>query len=355
MAHSMTAETQHPAWKRFALWAVSSAAALFLLFLGGVYLIDPYDTGRSPFSSEPDLRGQKEVNATASVGRNPTYEAAVIGNSTIALIMPSRLTALTGIPFAQLSVPGARIPEQLAIIDWFMKHHVGTAKALVIAIHRDTWCAHDPLQTGTSPFPFWRFRDSTFEYLAGLISMSSAEQAVRRLGLGRGSKAAPAVDGYWDYEPIYARLLADHSRRRELLSQRVNEQQGFADPSFPAARALKQKLADLPADLSVVLVFPPVFTARQPRPGTPRHSSEQACRQRFIDFASERPNTAIVDWWNDRLELKSPEAFIDQIHYRHPIARIMEDEIAAALHRIRGPSRVTSSRKAGDTSAPSIR
>jgi hypothetical protein len=351
----MTAEIQHQAWKSFALWAASSAAALFLVMLGAVYLIDPYDTGRSPFSTEPDLRGQKEVNATASVGRNPTYEAAVIGNSTIALTMPSRLTALTGIPFAQLSVPGAQIPEQLTIIDWFMKHHVGTAKALVIAINRDTWCAHDPTQTGTSPFPFWRFSDSTFEYLAGLISLSSVEQAGRRLGLVRGSKTEPAVDGYWDYEPIYARLLADHSRRRELLSQRVNEQQGFADPSFPAVRALKQKLAALPADLSVVLVFPPVFTAKQPRPGTRRHSSEQACRQHFIDFAAERPNTAIVDWWNDRPEMKSPDVFIDQIHYRHPIARIMEDDIAAALHSIRGPAPMTSSRRVGDTGAPAIR
>lgn len=351
----MTAKTQDQAWKRFAIWAAASTVALFLAFLGGVYLIDPYDTGRSPFSRESDLRGQKEVNATASVGRNPKFEAAVIGNSTIALIMPSRLTALTGIPFSQLSVPGVQIPEQLAVIDWFMKHHVGTAKALVIAINRDTWCAHDPSQTGNSPFPFWRFSASTFEYLAGLISVSSMEQAGRRLGLVRSSKAEPANDGYWDYEPIYAKLLADPPRRRELLFQRVNERQGFADPSFPGVQALDRKLAALPADLSVVLVFPPVFTAKQPRPGTPRHNSEQACRQRFIDFASARPNTAVVDWWQDRPELKKTDAFIDQIHYRHPIARAMEDDIAAALHGIRGPAPTTQPHKVGNTNAPAIR
>jgi hypothetical protein len=351
----MTAEIQHQTWKRFSLWMVSSTAALFLMLLGGVYLIDPYDTGRSPFSREPDLRGQKEVNATASVGRNPKYEAAVIGNSTIALIMPSRLTALSGIPFAQLSVPGAQIPEQLTIIDWFMKHHAEAAKALVIAINRDTWCAHDPAQTGNSPFPFWRFSDSAFEYLAGLISVTSMEQAGRRLGLRRGSKTAPAIDGYWDYEPLYAKLLADPPRRRELLFQRVNEQQGFADPSFAGVQVLGRKLAALPADLSVVLVFPPVFTAKQPRPGTPRHRSEQACRQRFIDFASGRPHTAVVDWWNDRPELKEADAFIDQIHYRHPIARAIEDDIAAALHHIRGFSSMTSSREVGPKTAPDVR
>jgi hypothetical protein len=351
----MTAEVQYQAWKRFAIWAISSTVALVLAFLGGVYLIDPYDTGRSPFSREPDLRGQKEVNATASVGRNPKYEAAVIGNSTIALIMPSRLTTLTGVPFAQLSVPGAQIPEQLTIIDWFMKHHASTAKALVVAINRDTWCAHDPSQTGNSPFPFWRFSDSSLEYLAGLISVSSMEQAGRRLRLVRSSRAEPADDGYWDYEPIYAKLLADPPRRRELLFQRVNERQGFTDPTFPGVQALSRRLATLPADLSVVLVFPPVFTAKQPRRGTPRHSSEQACRQRFIDLASTRPNTAVVDWWQDRPELKKTDAFIDQIHYRHPIARAMEDDIAAALHGIQGLDRPTPSQKVGDMSAPALR
>jgi hypothetical protein len=82
----MTAEAQHHAWSRFVLWAVCSTIGLFLVLLGGLYLIDPYDTGRSPLSGESNLRGQKEVNATASVGRNQKFEAAVVGNSTIALI-----------------------------------------------------------------------------------------------------------------------------------------------------------------------------------------------------------------------------------------------------------------------------
>ena len=331
----MTADNQNLTWKQFALWAVSSSVALFLVFMAGMYLIDPYDTGRSPFSRKPNLRGQKEVNATASVGRDPKYDAAVIGNSTIALIMPSRLTALTGIPFVQLAVPGTQIPEQLTIIDWFMKHHGGTAKALVMGISRDTWCASDPTQLGNSSFPLWRFSASKAEYLAGLISISSMEQAGRRLGIVPSSKPDSAPDGYWDYDPLYAKLLADAPRRRELLFKRRNDQEILGEPSFPGIRVLEEKLAALPADLSVALVVPPVFTAKQPRPGTPRYRSEQACRQRLIDLASRRPNTALVDWWDDRPELKKIEAFIDQIHYRHAVARTMEQDIAAALLDIR--------------------
>jgi hypothetical protein len=331
----MTEDAQHHAWSRFALWAVWSTVGLFLLLLGSLYLIDPYDTGRSPFSREPNLRGQKEVNATATVGRNPKYEAAIIGNSTIALIMPSRLTALTGIPFSQLAVPGAQIPEQLTVIDWFMEHHDRTAKALVIGINRDAWCVDDPNRVGMSPFPFWRFSDSPLEYLAGLLSVSSMEQATRRLGIVQSSKATSALDGYWDYEPIYAKLLADPQRRRKILFQKENDQLGSPDSSFPAVQVLEQKLGTLPPNLSVVLVFPPVFAAKQPQPGTPRYRWEQACRARFTDLASRQPNIAVVNWWLDRQELSNPDLFIDQIHYRHPIARAIEDDIAAALRTMR--------------------
>lgn len=331
----MIAEAQHHAWSRFVSWAVCSIVGVFLALLGGLYLIDPYDTGRSPFSGEPNLYGQKDVNATASVGRSPQFKAAVIGNSTIALIKPSRLTELTGLPFAQLSVPGSLIPEQLTVIDWFMKYHDGTAEALVIGINRDTWCARDPQRVGENPFPFWRFSDSPVEYVSGLLSVSSLEQAGRRLGLIRSAKAQSAMDGYWDYEPFYAELLANPRRWREGLFQQGNDQRGYPDGSFPAVQVLERKLAALPADLSVVLVFPPVFSAKQPKPGTPRYTSEQACRQAFTDFVTRRPNTAVVDWWLDRPELTRTDFFIDQIHYRHPIARKIEDDIAAALRHLR--------------------
>jgi hypothetical protein len=331
MAEAMIAESHNDPWTRFMLWTVGSTIGLFLALVGALYLIDPYDTGRSPFSHDPSLRGQKEVNATASVGRNPNFTAAVIGNSTIAHIMPARLTELTGIPFAQLSVPGAQIPEQLAVIDWFMKHHIDSATALVLSINRDTWCTHNPEQTGLNPFPFWRFSRSTTEYLAGLLSVSSVEQAGRRLGLIRSAKTQSAADGFWDYEPLYAPLMADPARRREILFKRTDDQSGFGDTSLVTAQVLEKTLQSLPAEMSVVLVFPPMFTARQPQPGSPRDQAEQRCRQRFLDIVARRPNSAAVDWWQDRPEWTDPDLFIDQQHYRHPIARAMEEEIAAAL------------------------
>ncbi|WP_262269149.1 hypothetical protein [Microvirga yunnanensis] len=223
----------------------------------------------------------------------------------------------------------------MTVLDWFMRHHADSAEALVISLNRDTWCTQDPKRIGQSPFPFWRFSTSHLEYLGGLVSVSSLEQAGRRLGIIRNTKAQSAADGYWDYEPFYAGKMAD-PRRLEDLYTRGSDQSGNLNATYPAADLLGQKLQALPADLSVVLVFPPVFTAKQPQPSTPRYAAEQACRKRFSDLALQRPNTAIVDWWLDRPGMTGPELFIDQIHYRHPVARVLEEEIATALQTLRG-------------------
>lgn len=321
-------------WSRFSLWAGGFAAGLFAFLLVALFLIDPYDTGRSPLAGEPRLQGQKAIDSVASVGRNPRFTGAVIGNSTIALIKPSRLADLTGIPFAQLSVPGVQVREQLTIIDWFIRHRPETAKALVISINQDTWCTRNPSLPSENPFPYWRFSREPLDYLVGLASLTSLEQAVGLLMPGRSTKAA-SLDGYWDYEPMYAPLLANPARQRDLLYRRPDDQRAPPGTTFPGADALEAKLKSLPENLTVTLVLPPVFVAKHPKPGTPRHAAEQACRQRYLDLASRRPKTAVVDWWGERPETSRPELFIDQIHYRHALARMIEKEIAESINRLR--------------------
>jgi hypothetical protein len=318
------------AWRRYALWAVCSSLGLFALIIAGLYVIDPYDTGRTPWVRKPWLQGQRAGDATPSVGRNPDYSAAVIGNSTIALVRPSRLGELTGIPFAQLSIPAAPIRGQLTVIDWFIRHHQETARALVVSIDRDTWCTRDPDLKIARPFPLWRYSASHLEYLEGLISLTSVQQAIRSIGAVRSTKVM-GTDGFWDYEPMYAPIMRDEPRRLQILLAKTSDHGGDTVAPFPAADALEAKLNALPRPIPVILVFPPVFSAKQPEIGTPRHNAEQSCKRRFQDLASRRPGTSIVDWWDDRPELKSVDLFIDQIHIRRPLANLLEEEIAAAL------------------------
>ena len=104
---------------------------------------------------------------------------------------------------------------------------------------------------------------------------------------------------------------------------------------YPAAEQLAALLATAPATLPVILVRPPVYRTALPAPGTPDASSETACRDAFGALAAKRPRTALIDWRRDRPELRDPNQFFDHSHYRQPIARLVEADIAAALARLR--------------------
>lgn len=329
----MVTEHSEHAWRRVAVWGVCSTIAFFVFVVAALYLIDPYDTGRSPLAREPWLKGQRTGDATASVGRNPKFTGAIIGNSTIALIRPARLTEQTGIPFAQLSMPAAPVRGQLTMLDWFARHHQGRTEAVIMTIDRGTWCTRDPNLPTEKPFQFWLYSRSTMEYLQGLVRLSSLEQAARSFTTSRSTKVT-SDDGFWDYEPMYEPLMRNPARRRELLFAKADDRSGNVVDPFPGADALEAQLKTLPADTTVILAMPPVFSALQPAPGTPRHASVQACRKRFHDLAARRPGTMLVDWWDDRPEFKDTNLFIDQIHIRRALADRFEEALIVALRRV---------------------
>ncbi|MCG7394180.1 hypothetical protein MHY87_14830 [Microvirga sp. ACRRW] len=330
----MVSEQPDHVWRRFAVWSTGLTIGLFALVVAALYLIDPYDTGRSPLAREPWLKGQRPGDATASVGRNPKFTGAIIGNSTIALIRPARLIEQTGIPFAQLSMPAAPVRGQLTMLDWFVRHHPGKTDAIVMTIDRGTWCTRDPKLPTEKPFPFWLYSRSTLEYLQGLVRLSSLEQVARSFQTSRSTKVT-GEDGFWDYEPMYEPLMRNPVRKKEVLFAKANDQHGNTVEPFPGADALEAQLKSLPAETVLVLAMPPVFSAMQPAPKTPRHASYQACRKRFYDLAARRPGAMLVDWWDDRPEFKNADLFIDQVHIRRALADRFEDAIIATLQRVK--------------------
>lgn len=324
-----------PAWRGFAAAFGVAAALLLAVLLGAAFLLDPYDSGRSPLVSGAGVRPQGPRTAAASRGRDPAFSGAIIGNSHVQLVSPERLAALTGIPFVQLSIPATRPKEQLALIDWFLRHHPGgAARALVIGTD-EYWCTGDPDLPVAQPFPFWLLSRSPAEYLGGLVRYNVLEELPRRLGFllaKRPERARP--DGYWDYEPTYdrlgqandPRLIADRDRRwpDDAVANRTGR--------YPAAERLAGVLAALPADLRVVLLHPPIYAAGLSPPGTPRAQEEARCKAVFAALARGRPGTKVVDWRVERPETRDPALFFDQTHYRRALAQRLEADIAAALH-----------------------
>jgi hypothetical protein len=318
-------------WRGFAITAGLSALGLLVTVLALAWALDPYDTGRSPLLGHAGVRAQGPRTAAPSRGRDPSFDAAVLGNSRIQLLSPERLNDKTGFHFVQLSVPGTGPREEMTILDWFLRHRPAPPRALVLAAD-ETWCTADSALAPPNPFPFWLFGASNVEYLAGLLRFDTLEELPRRIGylLGREEQARP--DGYWDYDAEYHGAGFVPGSEGPTLFQVRNEAIGAnASGRYPAASALRALAAKLPAELPLVLVYPPTYGSFIPPSGTPRAANDAACKAAIEAAARSHAKTAVVDWRVRRPEIEDARNFIDRTHYRQPIAREIEDEVAKAL------------------------
>ena len=331
-------------WRRFAVTLVAVAAIVLILVLTVIYLIEPYDTGRSPFFAHSGVRALAPAMGNASRGRNPAFNAMIVGNSRIQLISPERLKGATDLDFVQMSVPGSGPKEQLALIDWFLSHRREPAKALLVSID-ETWCTSDPALASEGPFPFWLYAASPLAYARGLLRWEVLEEVPPRLAYLLGMSAGRSrPDGYWDYDAEYAkrgdRMAAAHRRALEAKPY-ANAQRYGSDPQagmryFPAADRIGIVAASLPEEAALILVVPPLYKNSLPPEGTEQAFRLQACKAAIAGAAQKgHARTALVDWRIDRPEIGKPAWFFDKIHYRQPIAQAMEADIAAIFRRFR--------------------
>jgi hypothetical protein len=322
------------AWRRFVPTFVCAAALLLAGVIGFAYALDPYDTGRSSLLHKPGVRPQGPRTAGASRGRDPAFNAAVIGNSHVQLLSPERLDRLTGLSFVQLSIPATGPKEQFLLIDWFVRHHPD-ARALVVGAD-ERWCSADPAMPNVKPFPFWLYSRDPIEYGRGLLRHQVLEEIPRRIGYvlsKRPERARP--DGYWDYESAYLGL--GYGRDPEWRARLERDASGYVGGNttrrFPVAERLHQVASRLPPRLAIVLVFPPLYARVLPEPGSDADASDRACKAAVAEAISDRANSALVDWRRSRPELSDPASFFDQTHYRRPLAELVEKEVAEALMR----------------------
>lgn len=321
---------------------LAGAALTLIVLISLIALIEPYDSGRSPFFGEAGLRPLGPASANASRGRDPAFDSMIVGNSRIQLISPERLAKATGLNFVQLSVPGSGPKEALALIDWFLRHRKMPPKALMVSID-ETWCTPDPELASERPFPFWLYSDNPLEYARGLLRFDVLEEVPPRLVylLGYRSQRIRA-DGYWDYDADYAahgKKLGPAGRRELQRKPYAHAQLYERDPQegrhfFPAAARLGAVAATLPDAATLVLVAPPLYKDSLPPEGTEQAFRLRACRDAIAaSTRAAHTRTVLVDWRVDRPEVRNPDFFLDRIHYRQPIAWAMEADIIEAVRQ----------------------
>ncbi len=324
--------------------AVFAGGSLALLSTIVVLMIalDPYDRGRpaflgiTGFLDKPGIRPQGPRTANASRGRDLQFNAAIFGNSRMQSLRPDLLGEATGWSFVSLFVPGTKPRETLVLIDWFLRHRQGQDTALVIGLDRD-WCAPEEELTHDKPFPFWLYEAAWPAYLRGLIRFDALEQSWHRINyLVKNNPPRARADGYWENETDLAlqSALADPAKRA-ALHVRGRASVANATGRFPAFEALSLALEARPGRQRVVLLRPPVFHTLLPLPGTEDADTFEACRSAMAALAAAAPDRVLVDWSLPHPALQEPGFFFDQIHFRGPVARLTEADIAAAMGRLK--------------------
>lgn len=312
-------------WMRYAAWVLGIGIVLGTVMLG----LDPYDTGRFALFGSYGVPQFGQRLADASLGRQAQFDIAILGNSTMQLIDPSRFGD-GGHRAVSLTMPGTGPREQLSVADWFLRHHKGTAKALIVGLDQ-RWCESNHPPDLIHPFPFWLYGDIS-DYLVHMIQYKSFESAARKLGLLLGVVPAMRADGYNDYDTGHAWDRAGFRERLNAPTEEGEAEFGSVPPyHFAAAPLLRDFLLRLPRGVAVVLVVPPQFL-----PGMDSNSVRQqaACADTFRDLASRRAHTRFINFLaHDDLTSREDD-YWERSHYRSRVAREMESEIDEVLAQL---------------------
>jgi len=313
-----------PAWGRWLVTFVATLGVAGALVSALILIVDPYDSGFGLLG----IKGVDDASprtANASRARDLQFDSAVIGNSTGQLVKPSELSQLTGAKFVQVTTPGTGPREQLAVMDYFVRHHPRVG-ALVITADA-SWCMRDPALPLQHPFPFWLYGESRFDYVTRMFSSRALRHAGRRLMILSGRRQPHAADGYWDYEKEgggeFAPVIGPGNDGGPAPAN-VSE-------DFPGVALLGVAIRKLPADVPVVLFVPPVFYSTLPKAGSAAAAEEAACKAALRKLVAGRARSNFIDFRVDNAMTRERANFMDFGHYRAIIARRMEQDIAASI------------------------
>ena len=311
-------------WGRCLLVFLGALAFGALLVFGFLAAVDPYDSGRFGWFDIDGTADTGTTTANASRARDPQFDSAVIGDSTAQRLMPAELSQATGLHFVQLAVQGGTPPEQLAVLDFFIRHHRRTG---AIVIGADTpWCTHDTQVRSEHPFPYWLYGDSTLDYATHIFSWRGIDHAIQRVLIGLGRQQRRSADGTFNYEDVYP--SEQHPEVKQPKQRLLFT--GEIDASFPMLRRLAARIEKLPADVSIIVLVPPTFFTTVPSSGTRAAAEQDACDAALKAMVAGRRGN-FINYRVDNALTRDNQNFVDLIHYRAKIAARIQQGVAASI------------------------
>lgn len=325
MSSLTTSSDDEIGWRRCLVACLGALGVSAFLLFAGLLLIDPYDSGRGWLGIE-GIDDRDTHTATASRARDAQFDSAVIGNSTAQLLNPADLSQSTGLRFVQLYLTGGSPREQLAVLDFFLRHHQRVG-ALVF-VTDPFWCAHNRVEPRPGNFPYWLYGTNSLAYATRLMSRQAIEHAFQRVSIGLDLRKRNPPDGFRSYEDIWPPgHFREINRPRDPAPAARDADRSF----FPEIALLDAAIKKLPADVAVVLVVPPTFATTVAKPGTIAGAEREACNAALARIVAGRLRSNFLNYRIDNSETRDPANFADFIHYQASLASRMTQGIVESI------------------------
>ena len=314
-------------------WSRCLAAFLGTLGLGAALLyafliaVDPYDTGKLGLLGIEGVDDRNTTTASASRARDQDFDSAIIGNSTALLLNPNPLSKATGLHFVQLSVVGGSPAEEMAVLDFFLRHH--SRPGALVLVTDAGWCVHEVEKTPRS-FPYWLYARDSLPYARRLLSSAAIEHALQRVAIGLGLRERIDPTGTFNPEDVWpAGQFFERARPADPPPAATET----GRDALPEVSRLEGVIGKLPADLPVVILVPPTLATTVPPTGSALAADRQACNAALQKLVAGRPHSNFIDYRVDNALTRDRANFVDFIHYRPLIAAKISEGIIASIEQ----------------------
>ena len=343
-------------WRRYTRLLLATAALLGAAAYGFILVLDPYQD--VPFSP-PLPRAPISTNQRFSypaIAREPRFDSAIVGTSTMRLLDPVQLDAQLGSRFVNLAMNSATAYEQSRLLEVFLRHHA--TPRLIVLGNDGTWCDRkaDAAHYTFRAFPEWMYDDQRWNDLLYLFNDKALEDAVRMLELLQGRREAKyRPDGYRDFTRDFGRYEPRAVHARLYKGRRATDASSDTEPRlsqpgwrYPLLARLQTLLAQVPAGTRVVLLYPPVHQYYLQNMA----ANLRECKARSAALLSGLPNLITLDYMQVSALTGKDDNFWDAVHTTSAIARLIETDIAAVVAGRAPPSGYAVLRNVGGSTTP---
>jgi len=316
-------------WRRVIVACLAAFVGALAVFFLTVIVIDPFDSGRFPTfmpSGSPDDRAP---TINISRGRDPRFDAVLLGSSRAVLVDPRRIADLTGYRFVEMAALGATVREQMTFLHWFGGHRPNV-EAVIIATDQ-AWCELDPSLPGEVDFPYGLYSDSTLEYLKTTLSSRTLRFMKERIQYALGRMPGVDREGYYDSEAKIAWPGPSTAQRNWPMATTTT----LPKVTLPGLRMLDATLKEVPGEPFIVMWMPPYYVNALPPSGSEAALDLEACKDALREWTRRRGRATFVDFAIDTPESADPRNFLDSDHARNRYIRLLEPRIAAALNALK--------------------